>query len=863
MRILRRMYKVRGADQRTYGPVSNEVLLRWVSRGHVSAQTLIQQDGNSDWQPLSRFAEFVAAVPQAPGVPTADTQPVQTLPTPNQEEKGNPQTNLKHCEWCGRDNQCDANHCGGCGSPDFGAPPFNSDVGRDQPLGEDWPRRSKLPIARLPCDPTRKPTRPENLPQSSRRVFRNRPLSVGCKALGIVAYIVVVTIFGLLEINRRERKARALVAEQTAGDRSDYHLAQIDALKAEVFSLGFLPPPVRFYLGLFMYVPATALIYLGYRLGLRSADDVLGRKSGSPSIYLRSFGDDGHYDFNPDGPLSEWLGLRSFNLLRSLGPFANVHPLRLLRLCFSRGTDTAEEQLSQFFRKRGPFIAIGRPGEFLAPGGASRVYLTNSQWQDRVRGWLMKADTIVLQPADTPGVWWEIQEVLRTVPHEKVLFCLVNYLGDELGYEQFAQRFQQIAGTRLPLSLGTNCFLWLENGEARLSAPILRWPFTWPFFGCAVDFPKTLKPFFTHNQQPSNTTDPSKKGTLAWYLNAIIAVVMWFAIALLSPALFGGVVHGAWKWHQLHELPKNAAAEALITELIDHSSNGYRWQLPRAWTQTETVGMFGLQGAALVYVFSIPLPFLEPSPDLVKTISEANIRQYGKRLGGAPRMLEQNVVARKGYQWLETVFEIDPTGGSPTLRVVLRVSADTNQIIVATACTRAWMAKELGATLNRALNNIEPVQRDEARPARGPIGYVLNLDHRWQQIDAPVLGCQLYLHTELDANLTISVAAETALNAEFAADVMKLVPRLIPGYQEAGYQKLVSEPFRYREKTGWRLALKFHENGEELLHTMVFFNENRKLFQFQLITKPDERSAMKLLQEVLENFRSTEPMPGR
>jgi hypothetical protein len=65
------MYKIIGADQKEYGPVSAEQLKQWVTEGRVNAQTLARLEGESEWKPLSAYAEFadiLRSVPP-PGAP--------------------------------------------------------------------------------------------------------------------------------------------------------------------------------------------------------------------------------------------------------------------------------------------------------------------------------------------------------------------------------------------------------------------------------------------------------------------------------------------------------------------------------------------------------------------------------------------------------------------------------------------------------------------------------------------------------------------------------------------------------------------------------------------------------------------------
>ena len=70
------MYKIIGADQKEYGPVSADEMRRWIAEGRVNAQTLIQGEGQADWRPLSTFAEFAASSQPAPGGVPLSAAPV-------------------------------------------------------------------------------------------------------------------------------------------------------------------------------------------------------------------------------------------------------------------------------------------------------------------------------------------------------------------------------------------------------------------------------------------------------------------------------------------------------------------------------------------------------------------------------------------------------------------------------------------------------------------------------------------------------------------------------------------------------------------------------------------------------------------
>jgi hypothetical protein len=68
------MYKIIGADQKEYGPVSADQLRQWVIEGRVNAQTMARAEGQTEWKPLSGFPEFADTISSAPGagpLPTA------------------------------------------------------------------------------------------------------------------------------------------------------------------------------------------------------------------------------------------------------------------------------------------------------------------------------------------------------------------------------------------------------------------------------------------------------------------------------------------------------------------------------------------------------------------------------------------------------------------------------------------------------------------------------------------------------------------------------------------------------------------------------------------------------------------------
>jgi len=70
------MFKIIGADQKEYGPISVEQIRQWIRDGRLNAQTPTQRAGASEWQQLSAYAEFAdlfQATPASPGAPAPTT----------------------------------------------------------------------------------------------------------------------------------------------------------------------------------------------------------------------------------------------------------------------------------------------------------------------------------------------------------------------------------------------------------------------------------------------------------------------------------------------------------------------------------------------------------------------------------------------------------------------------------------------------------------------------------------------------------------------------------------------------------------------------------------------------------------------
>jgi hypothetical protein len=64
------MYKIIGADQKQYGPISGDQIRQWISEGRVNGQTIACAEGTDEWKPIAEFPEFgFTAAPVATAKP--------------------------------------------------------------------------------------------------------------------------------------------------------------------------------------------------------------------------------------------------------------------------------------------------------------------------------------------------------------------------------------------------------------------------------------------------------------------------------------------------------------------------------------------------------------------------------------------------------------------------------------------------------------------------------------------------------------------------------------------------------------------------------------------------------------------------
>lgn len=102
---------------------------------------------------------------------------------------------------------------------------------------------------------------------------------------------------------------------------------------------------------------------------------------------------------------------------------------------------TEEELLVSILNDIAPVVAIGRPGEKYLPKGASRLYVADAVWQQRVTELAEQAEFAVLRLGGTEGFWWEVEFCLEQLPPEKLLFVVPAMKSPAL-WDEFRDRLR-------------------------------------------------------------------------------------------------------------------------------------------------------------------------------------------------------------------------------------------------------------------------------------------------------------------------------------------------------------------------------------------------------------------------------------
>ena len=192
---------------------------------------------------------------------------------------------------------------------------------------------------------------------------------------------------------------------------------------------------------IFGLAAGTWAVTTGLRMRLRDGWDVLRRDPRPPVIFLRPFLEDERVRYN--SPVGKRIG-------------ADVPKADAV------GKVTTEPKIGRTLRSIGPFVAVGKPGQWLASFGAARIYLDDHEWQDTVAFLTAKAMAIVLQP-DERGTLWELELTVQRVDPRRILMLVPNAGLRPLGFERVRRLTGQVLPVPLPANIACDAFMFDER----------------------------------------------------------------------------------------------------------------------------------------------------------------------------------------------------------------------------------------------------------------------------------------------------------------------------------------------------------------------------------------------------------------
>lgn len=269
------------------------------------------------------------------------------------------------------------------------------------------------------------------------------------------------------------------------------------------------PGFARLFLLIFLcfggYFSGTGLIASGRRLRTLSAKAIMEQDPRPPILFLRSFTEDGA-DAAAHGIMTNRMNFRPGILFL----------FEIWRILRGKDSLTFEEELASWFGKHGPFVAIGKPGEELATLGASRLYVDHNTWKKQVSELVQSARWLVWQAGQTPGTWWELENLVLHVPPTKILLIAPHNLepsaGDSLWdkdltgldsvprdnsvREQFIARAKELLPRPLPTMPLTDRLIMFDDQWNPSTHPlVIRSWLGQQIYDSVIDLDATFQPF--------------------------------------------------------------------------------------------------------------------------------------------------------------------------------------------------------------------------------------------------------------------------------------------------------------------------------------------------------------------------------
>jgi hypothetical protein len=250
-----------------------------------------------------------------------------------------------------------------------------------------------------------------------------------------------------------------------------------------------------------MFLVGWMLLYYGEKVASPSAEMLLKYDRRSPVVYLRAFLADSRERSESDLPADQ-PNPTTFTIGRYIPLIGFFVLLRnLVRMFLGIFDQRLEEELARAFRRTGPFISIGQPGERFATRGAARMYLSAEQWEGVVADFILRAQVVLWQAETTPGVLWELQKIRELMNPKR----LIVFIPDPAKRSEEYLRIRKILWSILPHPLpetpeSANFVVFDEDWRPTLLPFRLIDPIEAQLYSSSLDLRGTFGPFIDRLQ---------------------------------------------------------------------------------------------------------------------------------------------------------------------------------------------------------------------------------------------------------------------------------------------------------------------------------------------------------------------------
>jgi len=190
------------------------------------------------------------------------------------------------------------------------------------------------------------------------------------------------------------------------------------------------------------------------RSGAPAAESIINQDKRTPILYLRPFltDSDTHDKFN----IAESIG--------GLNPWFWITKAIYKKPSF-------ESDIAMQVHQLGPFIGLNASG-YSPSLGSSKLTTTVDEWKSTIRDYIAKSQIIVSRIGETPGLKWEIEQIIEANKLESVIL-FVRFPGPqdkeliEVRYRKFSKFFYSLSGATMPKYSKKLRFIYFSGGEGK------------------------------------------------------------------------------------------------------------------------------------------------------------------------------------------------------------------------------------------------------------------------------------------------------------------------------------------------------------------------------------------------------------